>query len=95
MKIFETLNTSNLTNLSASAVVEVGEGEIADVDEMLKLVAGDLDHFGVDVKLMSTDEPPHLVDIAGRKSASRQFGFFGASEAKRKKRYYHVYVHKD
>jgi hypothetical protein len=28
MKIFETLNTSNLTNLSASAVVEVGEGDL-------------------------------------------------------------------
>jgi hypothetical protein len=92
MKVFEKLNTANL---NISAIVEVAENEAADIDEMLNLVAGDVDHFGIDVKLMSTDEPPKIVDIAGRKSASRQFGFFSASETKRKKRFYHVYVHKD
>ena len=92
MKIIEWLNSANL---SASAVVEVAEDEGADVEQMLKLVAGDVDHFGVDAKLISTDEPPKIVNIVGRKSASRQFGFVSAAELKAKRRYYHVYVHKD
>ena len=92
MRIVETLNTSNL---SESAVVEVAAGESADVDEMVKLVDGDIGHFGVDVKLVSTDEPPEINSIHGRKSPRRQFGFVSASEMKNRKRYYHVYVHKD
>jgi hypothetical protein len=91
MKIFETLKVAGL---NLSAIVEVECGEIADVDAMLKLVGGDLDHFGVDVKLMGTTEPPTIREIVGRKTATRQFGFGTPSEVMSEKRYYHVYVHR-
>jgi hypothetical protein len=94
MKIIELLSDSSGL---ASAVIEVAESEVADIDEMLKLLDGDsAGNFGIGVHLLSTDQPPKIeTDYKGTKRPKTQFGFDRASIVKAKKRYYHVLVYRD
>jgi hypothetical protein len=89
MKIIESIRRDGS---SASAIVEVEAGEIADMDEMLRLLEGEKGHFGFDVKLVSTKERPEMRTIADRKVAKLQFGFDGATEIKKHRRYYQIHV---
>jgi hypothetical protein len=78
------------------ALVEVGEGESSDVEEMLKLIDGDsVGHFGVDVKLVGTDNPPEYKKGRNGLYTHGQFGYSCSSDMKKKKRYYEVHVHRD
>jgi hypothetical protein len=43
--------------LNESAIVEVAAGEASDVEDMLKLLVGEKLHFGVEARLVATDDP--------------------------------------
>ena len=103
MKITKWLSPSG-SNKSATALIRVGPNEIADIEEMLKLVDGHKGHFGIQVELVKTgaDEPkysprkhngwpigPDYLDV------EIQFGFPSSQEMKALVRYYKVFVARD
>jgi hypothetical protein len=92
MKIIESIRRDGS---SASAIIEVDAGEVADIDEMLRLLEGENGSFGFDVKLVSTKERPEMKAVGDRKLATRQMGFDGATEIKKHKRYYQIHVNLD
>lgn len=103
MRIVEWLAPS-LSAVNGIALVEVDAGEIADIEQMLILVDGDsVGHFGLEAKLVSQLEPPKIKPAMyggkaigmGHKDVDTQFGFSSASQLRKEKRYYKVFVHRD
>lgn len=93
MRIVEVLHKDSLTS---SAVVEVGEQEIADIDEMLVMVDGMIGFdYSADVRLVSTDSPPEMRIIAGERIPMRQHHFQKTKEIRGQKRYYEVLLRRD
>lgn len=94
MKIIRWLSDC-MSAIRGEAIVEVDENEIADIENMLILIDGDsVGHFGIDISLIGTDKCPELKRgkygyIGG------QFGYVNASEMKKRKRFYRIYVHRD
>ena len=65
MKIVETLHKDSLVS---SAIIEVLEQEMADIDEMLAMLDGAIGFdYSADVRLVSTDSPPEMRTIAGER----------------------------
>ena len=93
MKIVETLHKDGL---SSSAIIEVIEDEIADIDEMLVMVDGVIGfNYSADVRLVSTDSPPEMRTIAGQRTPMRQPHFHLPREIRQQKRYYEVLLRRD
>jgi hypothetical protein len=93
MKIIETLHKDSL---ASSAIVEVVEQEIADIDEMLVMVDGAIGlDYSVDVRLVSTESPPEMRTIAGERIPMRQHHFQKPKEIRKQKRYYEVLLRRD
>jgi hypothetical protein len=93
MKIIETLHNDSL---ASSAIIEVVEDEIADIDEMLVMVDGvtGLD-YSADVRLVSTGGPPEMRTFAGERIPMRQHHFQKPREIRKQKRYYEVLLRRD
>jgi hypothetical protein len=82
--------------LASSAIVEIVENEIADIDEMLVMVDGITGFdYSADVRLISTDGPPEIRTIAGERTPLRQHHFFKPKEIRQRKRYYEVLLRRD
>jgi hypothetical protein len=93
MRIFETLHKDSL---ASSAIIEVVENEIADIDEMLVMVDGVTGFdYSADVRLVSTDSPPEMRTIAGERMPLRQHHFQKPHEIRQQKRYYEVLLRRD
>jgi hypothetical protein len=89
MKVIESFRRDGTSTL---AIVEVDAGEAADIDGMLGLVDDNSENFGFDVQIVSTHDAPTIKVINGRAIPDRQFGFEGASELRKRKRYYQIHV---
>ena len=93
MRIVETLHKDSL---SSSAIIEVVEDEIADIDEMLVMIDGVVGFdYSADVRLVSTDVPPEMRTIAGHRMPLRQQHFHRPTEIRQQKRYYEVMLSRD
>ena len=93
MRIVETLHKDSL---ASSAIIEVVENEIADIDEMLVMVDGVTGFdYSADVRLVSTDSPPEIRTIAGERMPLRQHHFHKPDEIRQQKRYYEVLLRRD
>ncbi len=93
MKIVETLHKDSLVS---SAIIEVLEQEMADIDEMLVMVDGAIGlDYSADVRLVSTDSPPEIRTIAGERMPLRQHHFHKPNEIRQQKRYYEVLLRRD
>jgi hypothetical protein len=93
MKIVETLHKDSLVS---SAIVEVLEQEMADIDEMLAMLDGAIGFdYSADVRLVSTDNLPEMRTIAGERTPMRQHHFQKPKEIRKQKRYYEVLLRRD
>ena len=93
MRIVETLHKDSL---ASSAIIEVLENEIADINEMLNMIDGVIGlDYSADVRLVSTDGPPEMRTIAGRRMPLRQHHFHKPNENRQQKRYYEVLLSRD
>ena len=100
MKIVKWLSPSN-SSINGHALVRVESNEVADIEEMLKLVDGDsIGQFGFHVKIVKTgEEMPKIrrnkLIGEGYYEAEEQFGFVNASNIRKEVRYYNVFVNRD
>ncbi len=93
MKIVETLHKDSL---SSSAIIEVVEDEIADIDQMLVMIDGVTgEGYSADVRLLSTVGPPEMRTVAGERMPLRQPRLHKPAEIRRRKRYYEVLLTRD
>ena len=102
MKIERWLGNSS-SSVNGIALLRVDPNEVADIEEMLKVVDGDcVGHFGISATLVATDKCPDVVPqkyngkvLRGYYEPKLQFGYVNASAMKKKVRYYKVFVHRD
>ena len=96
MRIEKWLNNS-MSAVNGIAIVRVEADEIADIEEMLKVVDGDsVGHFGVKAYIVSTQDPPEIYVTKQKvKKPRMQFGYSNASSMRKKTRYYYVFVNRD
>lgn len=98
MKVVRWLNDPT-SGKSVTGLVEVEPGEIADLEEMVKLVDGDVGNFGFRMNIVATE--PYNVnsivrkDVRGWESTKSQFGFDKTSQIQKAKRLYEVTVYRD
>jgi hypothetical protein len=85
---------------SVRAVVRVDIGEVADIDEMARLVDGEIGHYGYTVFLVKVGDPEpayrerlHFGKFDGV-TVDRQFGY-SAKPGVDQPRYYEVRVDRD
>ncbi len=105
MKIYGWIGRTH-SDRNAIALVEIEPDEVADVENMLRLLDGDtVGHFGVVVTLVADESYPKAKldawlreEQKPRRMGSRlaaQFGFPNASVLRARRRYYKVFVHRD
>ena len=102
MQIVKSLSPRN-SDRSYSACIRVEAGEAADCEAMLRLLDGEIGHFGFSCSLVSIGkEPEYKASLYGGKpigagylTAESQFGFPPAGEAAKMVRYYSASVNRD
>ena len=103
MKIIRWLSPQ-LNAVGVTALIRVEQNEIADPEEMLKLVDGDsVGHFGYNLKIVKTGEGDPIIKnsfwqgkkIQGYFEAQEQFGYSNASKMKEDVRYYSFHLSRD
>ena len=92
MQISETLRKESASH---SAIIVVNENEVANFDAMAALMDGMGGDYSVDVRLVSTSNPPQIENIGGQRIPTRNHNMCRPSDYMDRKRYYEIRINRN